>query len=174
MKINPQHTVPTLDDNGDVVIDSHAIVTYLVSKFGGAEHASLCPTDPYERAKMDHRLHFDNGTLYNRFGKLFGPVHRGLPIEEESLRLVCEGLDFLELFLEDDYVAGKNMTVADFACVTTVTLIHKIIILDAARYPRILAWIDRLSRLPYYEGVVTAYLDSVTAFLDEKLNRKSV
>lgn len=173
IKLNPQHTVPTLDDNGQVLGDSHAIVTYLVQKYGGTKYASLCPTEPFARALVDHRLHLDNGTLFNRFGKLVGPVFRGkaTELDPEGIKSIQESLDFLEVFLsKDNYVAGSNLTVADFSCVTTVTIILLIVPYEESRYPKLLAWIDRLSKLPYYHDIVTKNLDEDKQFFAEKFN----
>lgn len=66
MKKNPQHTVPVLEeDDGFVVSDSHAIMAYLVTKYGKGD--SLYPaTDVKRRAIIDQRLHFDSSTLFTR------------------------------------------------------------------------------------------------------------
>jgi glutathione S-transferase len=65
LQLNPQHTVPTLvDDDGFVVWDSHAIATYLVSKY--AKDDSLYPKDLKKRAIVDQRLHFESGVLFAR------------------------------------------------------------------------------------------------------------
>lgn len=61
-QLNPQHTVPTLDDNGIVLWDSHAINVYLVTKYGKDD--SLYPKDFFKRAIVDQRLHFDSGVAY--------------------------------------------------------------------------------------------------------------
>lgn len=61
----PQHTIPLLDDDGFYLADSHAINAYLVQKYGKDD--SLYPKNLKERAKVDERLHFDNGTLFSRF-----------------------------------------------------------------------------------------------------------
>ncbi|CAG0922622.1 unnamed protein product [Notodromas monacha] len=62
LALNPTHTVPTLDDNGFVIWDSHAILQYLMNKYG-KDSSDLYPQDPEKRAVIDNRLCFDLGTL---------------------------------------------------------------------------------------------------------------
>lgn len=59
---NPQHTIPTLEDGGNCIWDSHAIATYLIGKY--AEDDSLYPKDLYTRAVINQRLHFESGVLF--------------------------------------------------------------------------------------------------------------
>lgn len=66
-KLNPQHTIPVIDDNGTIVWDSHAINVYLVSKYGKPEGDSLYPSDVVQRSKVNAALHFDSGVLFARF-----------------------------------------------------------------------------------------------------------
>lgn len=54
--------MPTLDDNGIVIWDSHAINIYLVTKYG--KDSFLYPEDLYIRAVINQRLHFDSGVLF--------------------------------------------------------------------------------------------------------------
>uniref|UniRef100_T1GBZ7 GST N-terminal domain-containing protein n=1 Tax=Megaselia scalaris TaxID=36166 RepID=T1GBZ7_MEGSC len=69
LEMNPLHTIPVLEDDRGYITDSHAILSYLVDQYG-ADHQHLYPKDPFKRAMVDQRLHFDSGVLYNRFKTL--------------------------------------------------------------------------------------------------------
>lgn len=68
LQINPQHTVPALDDDGFIICDSHAINVYLMNVY--AKDKSLYPEDFKKRAIIDQRLHFDSGLLFPKFATI--------------------------------------------------------------------------------------------------------
>jgi glutathione S-transferase len=53
LAINPLHQVPTLDDNGFYVADSHAIIQYL------AAGTTLTSIDPHVLARINQAMFFD-------------------------------------------------------------------------------------------------------------------
>lgn len=66
LEINPQHCVPTIDDNGFYLWESRAILSYLMET--RAPH--LLPTSPKEKAILNQRLHFELGGLTAKFGAI--------------------------------------------------------------------------------------------------------
>lgn len=143
LKMNPQHTIPTLVDDGFPIFDSHAIAAYLVTKYGKDD--SLYPKDAKLRAVVDQRLHFDSGILFPRLRNVTFPlVFLGKKeIPEERKAAIEEAYQFMEKFLEaSDWIAGDKMTIADFCCVSSVSSLDCLVPLKA-RYPKISAWLER-------------------------------
>ena len=64
--MNPQHTVPCIEDGELVLNESRPIATYLVAKYGKDD--KLYPADIVTRAVIDQRLYFDMGAFYKSLG----------------------------------------------------------------------------------------------------------
>nr|CAD7195925.1 unnamed protein product [Timema douglasi] len=124
MKLNPQHTVPTIDDNGFILSESRAIMGYFVNQY--AKDDSLYPKDPKKRAMVDQKLYFDIGTLYQRFLNYFMPIAwKGMKPDAEALEKLEEAVGFLNSYLEGQgWVAGEDISIADYAIAVTMSNIE--------------------------------------------------
>ena len=69
IKINPQHTVPVIDDSGFILTESRAICAYLINKY--AKNDKLYPKSAKERSVVDQRLYFDLGVFYPGFSDYY-------------------------------------------------------------------------------------------------------
>jgi len=167
-KINPQHSVPTLVDDGNVIWDSHAICTYLISKFAADDH--LYPCNLMQRARVDQRLHFDSGVLYPASRNANITILGGAAeVPQPQIDALYGAYETLEKFLQqDNYLVGNGITVADYCCAATVTTMEIHAPIDAAKYPRIRAWLDRLSQLPYFDDLNTKPIKFFQQFLAQK------
>ncbi|XP_017041174.1 uncharacterized protein LOC108088048 isoform X2 [Drosophila ficusphila] len=139
VKLNPQHTIPTLVDNGFSIWESRAIAVYLAEKYGKDD--SLFPKDPQKQAVVNQRLYFDMGTLSDAFGKYYYPLFRtGKPGTEEDLKKIETAFGFLDTFLEGkDYVAGDQQTVADIAILAIVST-YEVVEFDFSKYTNVVRW----------------------------------
>lgn len=145
VKINPQHTIPTLVDNGFTLWESRAILTYLIEKYGKDD--SLYPKDPQRRALVNQRLYFDMGTLYKSFADYYYPQFQKKAADPELFKKVESALDFLNIFLEGkQYVAGDSFTVADITILATVST-FQVASLDISKYTNITRWLENGSKV---------------------------
>ncbi|XP_036331248.1 glutathione S-transferase 1-like [Rhagoletis pomonella] len=149
---NPQHTVPVLEDDGQYIWDSHAIIAYLVRRY--AKDDSLYPKDFLKRAVVDQRLHFESGVLFQGcLRNIALPVFydNESDVPRAKIDAIYEAYDFLEAFLGDEpYMCGKTITLADFSIVSTVSSFEELAPIDAAKNPKLKAWLARISQLSYY------------------------
>lgn len=152
LKLNPQHTVPTLQDGDLIIWDSHAINAYLIGMYGKDD--SLYPKDFKKRAIIDQRLHFDSGVLFPRLGVMIAPILRqgAKSVPKEKADAVIEAYTHLETFLGlSKYVASDNLTVADLSICPTITTMNLLVPLAENRFPNICKWLLVMKELPYYE-----------------------
>ncbi|KAJ8681955.1 hypothetical protein QAD02_017747 [Eretmocerus hayati] len=142
MKLNPKHTIPTIDDNGFVVWESRAILIYLAMKY--AKNDSLYPTDLEKRAIVEQRINFDLGYLNECVANYIYPVIMGSPAPpEECLAPLDEAFQTLDGLLQDsDFVAGDDITVADYGLMSTVCS-AKAGDYNIDQYENVSAWYDR-------------------------------
>ncbi|XP_068626189.1 glutathione S-transferase 1-like [Battus philenor] len=152
VKINPQHTTPTIVDDGFVLWESRSIAKYLLVKYGDKK---LYPEDIRTRALIDQRLDFDIGTIFASFKDYYYPYVFGKTLEEEKLKLVKDALGFFNTFLDGSkFAAGSELTLADLALSVTVSCISAFAA-DVEEYPNIVRWLKLVkSTAPYVEDIV--------------------
>ncbi|XP_017025003.1 glutathione S-transferase 1-like [Drosophila kikkawai] len=150
LKMNPQHTVPTLDDNGTYLWDSHAIATYLVDKYGKSDE--LYPKDLVKRAIVDQRLFFDASVIYASLASLVAPfwLNGVTELPQEKLDSAHRGVKLLETFLDSGkYLVGDTLTLAG----PTVGALKAAVDIEPTVYPKVTAWLDRLNEISYYKDI---------------------
>uniref|UniRef100_A0A1L8E4W9 glutathione transferase n=1 Tax=Nyssomyia neivai TaxID=330878 RepID=A0A1L8E4W9_9DIPT len=150
IKINYQHTIPTLVDNGFAIWESRAILGYLVEKYGKDD--ALYPKDPVKRARVNQKLYFDMGTLYQRFADYYYPVlFAKAPYKPEAYTKMEEAVGFLNTALEGQkYAAGDSLTIADLALVATIST-YDGFKFDFSKYPNVAQWYETCKKMPGYE-----------------------
>ncbi|XP_005179508.1 glutathione S-transferase 1 [Musca domestica] len=155
LKLNPQHQIPVfVDSDGEVYIDSHAIMCFMVGKY--AKNDKLYPKDLKTRAHVDHLLHFENGILFQVVIDIAARNFYGGEGEfnPKTLKLCENAYSFLEAFLQKGkYVVGNEMTVADVSINTTLVTLNLLLPVSAEKYPLTVAWMERMKTLPVYDEV---------------------
>lgn len=141
LKINPQHTIPTLVDNEFALWESRAILGYLVEKYG--KNDSLYPKDPKKRAVVNQRLYFDMGTLYQRFADYYYPqMMAKLPADPEKLKKAEEAVELLDGFLANStYAAGDKITIADYSLIASFSTFD-VAGYDYSRFENVSRWYE--------------------------------
>ncbi|XP_017146668.1 glutathione S-transferase 1 [Drosophila miranda] len=149
LKLNPQHQIPVfVDTDGEVYVDSHAIICFMVAKY--AKDDQLYPKDLKKRAHVDHRLHYENGVLFQVIKDIVARnIYGGeAELNQRSLTLCHNAYADLEHFLlKGNFAAGNDLSVADVSIHTTLVTLELLIPPDPDRYPQITAWLKRMNLL---------------------------
>lgn len=144
LKINPQHTIPTLVDNDFAIWESRAICVYLVEKYG--KNDSLYPKDPKVHAIINQRFYFDMGTLFKNFYEYFFAGFYGKEKDPANLTKLNESVELLDGFLEaTGFVAGtKKISLADL-CIYASVSTFAVFDYDFTPYPRVQEWLTLMN-----------------------------
>lgn len=143
-EMNPQKLIPTLVDGDYKLGESRAILAYLADQY--SQNERLYPKNPGSRALVDHRLYFDIGTLYKAIAAYYFPVAFKGEKEFDPTKYpkIEEVYEMLDKYLEgQDYVAGKNLTIADLSITATVTT-SEAFGFDVSKYGNVSRWLEKM------------------------------
>ncbi|XP_055295226.1 glutathione S-transferase 1-like [Sitodiplosis mosellana] len=171
-KINPERIVPTLDDKGFIVWDSHAICMYLADKY--AKDDKLYPKDLQLRARCNQRLFFDAASLFVRLRDCSLHIYQGgKEIPQDKIDPIYAAFDILEAFLSSDpFLVGQNLTIADISVAVTILPLEIYAPLKADKHPKILAWLNRVRQtIPFFDemnvSLTKEYRDMLMGILEK-------
>ncbi|CAH4030354.1 unnamed protein product [Pieris brassicae] len=148
--INPQHCVPTIDDDGFVLWESKAIACYLAEKHGRDD---LYPKDLKHRALVNQRLYFDSATLLPHIRVIMHPIlfQNVKEIKKPLKDNLYVQLGFLNRFLSDSkWVAGNELTVADISLASSMATVMALD-WDMTDFPNIDRWFKQCENIPGFE-----------------------
>jgi glutathione S-transferase len=153
LNMNPNSLVPTIEDQGFVLWESHTIVRYLAAKHGAG---TLWPTDLQKRADaerwMDWAFTFQAAMRNVFWGLIRTPPEKrdAKAIEEARVKSNQLAADVLERSLAGKaYVAGKAFTMGDIPIGCEVQRWMRCPI-ERPRLPNVEAWFERLRERPAF------------------------
>jgi glutathione S-transferase len=146
LAMNPNSLVPTIEDDGFVLWESHTIVRYLAAKHG---MGTLCPSDLRARADVERWMDWAF-TFQSAMRAVFWNLIRTAP-EKRDMNAVEEGhaqsaklLEVLERNLQNKtYVGGNAFTMGDIPIGCEVQRWMRVPI-ERPAFPKVQAWFDRL------------------------------
>ncbi len=153
LAMNPNGLVPTINDDGLILWESHAIVRHLSRKHG---KGTLWPADEKACADADRWMEWYSTTLWLSLRPVFWnlirvePDKRDMKLVEESRKKMADNLKMVENNLANrQYMTGSSMTMGD---IPMGVALHRWFLLPIERpdYPRLTAYYERLKQRPAY------------------------
>jgi glutathione S-transferase len=147
-RLNPARTTPVLEtDDGDVLVESNAIVVYL------AEGSELLPTERVERAHVLRWLFYEQAEIVPSIGGLrvrfaTGVLEPGSRGAASRSAAGAAALALVDGHLADrSFLVGERYTLADL-CIYAYVHVAGEAGFDLAAHPAVSAWIDRVEATP--------------------------
>jgi glutathione S-transferase len=156
-RINPTGLVPTIDDDGFTLWESHSIVRYLAAKHGSG---SLWPVDAKARADADRWMDWTH-TFSREFQRpVFWPLVRTPPEKRDNTAIADAVKKCGELLAvpeqtlkERPYLGGQQFTMGDIPLGCHIQLWMRLPI-ERPRLPGVEAWFARLCERPAYGRII--------------------
>ena len=174
LEASPFRKMPAFRDGDYTLADSSAIIHYLEAK---QPEPALIPSDPRFRGKVIWFEEFADTVLVTCGAKIFfnlivAPRFLGRQGDEQAARDAELNdlppiLDYLERTVPDDgaYLVGDSLTLADIAVAGPfANFRHTKTNVDPARYPRTVAYVDRILARP----TLAPWIERETAFLSQQ------
>ena len=152
--MNPNGLVPTIDDDGFVLWESHAIVRYLARKHGTG---TLWPDEPRTAADADRWMEWYSTTLWLNVRPIFHtlvrtpPEKRNMALVEEHRKLLAANWSIVDAQLaRNDYLAGSSFTIGDIPMGVAAYRWFNLPI-ERVSLPNVERWYQRLTQRPAFK-----------------------
>lgn len=163
-KISPLGRIPAFRDGDRTLADSSVICVYLDRTY---PTPALYPSDPYEHARALWFEEYADGGLVTVTGpkiffqKFVAPRFFNRPTDEAMVTKAIEEelppmFDYLEAELGDgEYLVGRALSIADIGvCTHFVNLRHVGVQVEAKRWPKLAAYVQRIHSRPSFKGLI--------------------
>lgn len=156
-RLNPNGLVPTIEDDGFVLWESHAIVRYLAAKHA---RGGLWPGDPKSRADADRWMDWKHTTFWPAIRTLFLGLIRTAPEQRDAKALEDSRLKTAEVLRIADaalarraYLGGDALTMGDIALGCGIWRWMALPI-ERPSLPNVQRWFESLAQRPAYRKIV--------------------
>jgi glutathione S-transferase len=170
LAMNPHGRVPVIEDNGQVVWESHAILRYLAATHGIDRFWEAAPV---ARSQWDRWVDWSQATLHRDFLDLFWSFYR-TPEQQRDWSLIKTQLQLsnthfarLDRHLSNRaFIIGDGLSLAD---ITIGAILYRYFELEIERpsLPHLEAWYARLGDRPAYRQHVMVPFDDLRGRLSQ-------
>lgn len=164
-RLNPNRRVPTIEDGGAVIWESHSISRYIAAKY--APGSAFWPEDPAARAYSEKWMDWSLGTMAPPFTQMFTGYYRTKAAERKwpQINSAIERTAFLMKILDAHMadrknIAGDTLTLGD---IVTAPFFYRYFTVGLERpsLPNLEAWYARLQERPAYRTHVMVPYDEL-------------
>jgi glutathione S-transferase len=148
LKLNPFGSIPILEDGGLLLRDSAGMLVYLARKYDKTK--AWYPDDPASMGLVQQWMATGGGEIMTSAGARLVKI-LNYPLDLEKLQTNAKAtFKIMDAHLANRrFLALEHPTIADIACFPYTAMAGEGGI-DLAPYPNILAWIDRMKRVPRF------------------------
>ena len=151
LKLNPNHKIPVIDDGGQVIWESGAILLHL-----GEQHdpkGIILPKDPRKRMEAIQYAFFQTGGVGPNLGRLGAALRKEGEKNQEMITIFSNEMarlyGVIDRILGDgrEYLAGPY-SIGDIMHFGWLRFVLNLKQPDLMKLPRVVAWLERIAERP--------------------------
>ncbi|MET0378823.1 MAG: glutathione S-transferase family protein, partial [Spongiibacteraceae bacterium] len=158
-EIHPLGKAPMIKDGEQVIIESGAIVEYIIDRYGNGKLAASVDSPDYGRYLQ--WLHYAEGSaMADMLGEL--RVRRVLgdkTADSKVLQDIAARTEAMRQYVDSElalhpFLAGSHFTAADIMMEFNFAFMARMPKISLAGYPHIVAWLQRVRGRPAYQRMI--------------------
>jgi GSH-dependent disulfide-bond oxidoreductase len=151
LAMNPNHKIPVLDDDGQVIWESGAILLHLGEKYD--PNGIILPKDPVQRMEAIQYAFFQTGGIGPNLGRLGAALRKDGEKNVEMIQIfsgeVIRLVGVIETILSDgrDYLAGPY-SIGDIMHFPWLQIMKNLGSKELLASKRVCEWLERIAARP--------------------------